>query len=86
MNIPKLDQDGKRVLQVIKDRGVVTGREIAGIVSLTPETLIPIVQTLVSSDLVTASGNIYDPEGFSCAYFNIRPSNVSLAEFVLRSA
>ncbi len=29
MNIPQLDTKGKRVLQVIKDRGVVTGNELA---------------------------------------------------------
>jgi len=86
MNIPKLDQDGKRVLQVIKDRGVATGREIAAAVNLDPAKLSSIVQSLVSSDLVTASGNIYGPEGVYEAYFNIRPSNLSLAEFVLRSA
>ncbi len=49
------------------------------------EDLVPIVQELISSDLVAVSGNIYGSEQVSNAYFNIRPSNLSLAEFVLRS-
>ncbi len=85
MNIPQLDANGKRVLQVIKDRGVVTGKELAAEANLTPEVLLPIVQKLISSDLVAVSGNIYGPEQVCDAYFNIRPSNSSLAEFVLRS-
>lgn len=86
MNIPNLDQDAKRVLQFIKDRGVATGREIAAQASVAPDKLLPTLQTLVSSDLVVASGNTYDPEGVYEAHFNIRPSNLSLTEFVLRSA
>lgn len=84
MNIPQLDAKDKRVLQVIKDRGVVTGKELAAEANLTPVDLLPIVQKLISSDLVAASGNIYSPEQVCNAYFNIRPSNLSLAEFALR--
>jgi DNA-binding Lrp family transcriptional regulator len=86
MNIPQLDATGRRVLQVIRDRGVVTGRELAAEAGLTPEVLLPIVQKLISSDLVSASGNIYDTNQVGDAYFNIRPSNLPLAEFVLRSS
>jgi hypothetical protein len=43
------------------------------------------VQKLISSYLIAVRGNIYGPEQVSEAYFNIRPSNLPLAEFVLRS-
>jgi predicted transcriptional regulator len=85
MNIPILDENGKRVLQFIKDRGVATGREITAATGLTPEALVPIIQKLISSDLVTADGNIFAPEQMFESYFNVRPSNLSLAEFVLKS-
>jgi hypothetical protein len=86
MNIPQLDANGKRVLQLIKERGVATGSELAAAANLTPEVLLPIVQQLISSELVTASGNIYGPDQVCDAYFNIRPSNMPLAELVLRGA
>ena len=84
MNIPKLNDQDKRVLQVIKDRGVVCGKELAAEANLTPTALLPITQKLISSDLVAASGNIYSPDEFCNVYFNIRPSNLSLAEFALK--
>jgi hypothetical protein len=86
MYIPQLDQERKRILQLIKEHGVCSGRQLLSEAQIKPEELVKVVGDLVKYDLVSASGGIYNPKEIEQAYFNIRPSNASLTELVLRSA
>lgn len=86
LQIPQLEPDSKRILQLIKQHGVCTGRQLSFEANVAPTRLVEVVNNLVKYDLISASGGIYDPKEISQAYFNIRPSNSSLAELVLRGA
>ena len=86
MYIPQLEPESKRILQLIKEHGVCTGRQLAAEAGMEPVKLVEVIRELVNYDLISASGGIYSANEIGHAYFNIRPSNSSLAELVLRSA
>ncbi|HKY45279.1 MAG TPA: hypothetical protein VJM50_19455 [Pyrinomonadaceae bacterium] len=85
MYLPPISSESKRVLQIIKEHGVCKGRQLQAEAGLDDAQLIKAVTELVNSDLVSATGGTFSLQDISHAYFNIRPSNSSLAEFVLRS-
>jgi hypothetical protein len=85
MHIPQISAEGKRVLQIIKERGVCNGRQLVAETELSGDQLVAAVKDLVNSELVSASGSTHNKKDIEHAYFNIRPSNASLAEFVLRN-
>lgn len=85
MLIPQLSTESKRVLQIIKTHGVCNGRQLLAESDLQPEQLVGAVKELVNSELVSASGGMFTAREIGHAYFNIRPSNTSIAEFVLKS-
>lgn len=85
MFLPQLSSESKHVLQIIKSHGVCNGRQLLAEANLAPDQLIEAVKPLVNSELVSASGGTFTAKEIGHAYFNIRPSNTSLAEFVLKS-
>lgn len=85
MYIPPMSPDGKRILHIIKEHGVCSGRQLRAEAGLEDEQLVSAVKELVNSELVSTTGGTFSLREIGHAYFNIRPSNSSLAEFVLRS-
>ena len=85
MYIPSISSESKRVLHIIKEHGVCSGRQLRAEAGLEGEKLVSAVKELVNSELVSATGGTFNLREIGHAYFNIRPSNSSLAEFVLRS-
>jgi DNA-binding MarR family transcriptional regulator len=86
MYIPELTYNSKHVLQLIKDHGVCTGRQLVSETGLTPEDLVEAVKLLLKNDLISASGGTYSVNEIAQAYFNVRPSNSSLTDLVLKSS
>lgn len=85
MFIPQLSSESKHVLQIIKSHGVCNGRQLIAEADLPPDKLVDAIKELVNSELVSASGGTFTAREIGHAYFNVRPSNSSLAEFVLKS-
>ena len=85
MLIPQLSPESKHVLQIIKSHGVCNGRQLLAESDLAPDKLVDAIKELVNSELVSASGGMFTAREIGHAYFNIRPSNTSIAEFVLKS-
>ena len=85
MQIPQLSAESKHVLQIIKVHGVCNGRQLIAESDLTPEGVVEAIRQLINSEIVSASGGTFTAKEIGNAYFNIRPSNASLAEFVLKS-
>jgi hypothetical protein len=81
--IPILDDPGKRVLRVIRSRGVVPGWQVMSEAQVSADQLLQSAHQLMSFDLISAEGNLSNPSEIGKAYFNILPSNVKLAELVL---
>jgi hypothetical protein len=80
---PTLDDPSKRVLRVLRDRGVAPGWQLMSEASVTGEELINATRTLLDMDLIKASGGCSNPKEIEQAYFNILPSNARLAEAIL---
>ena len=85
MFIPSISQESKRVLHIIKEHGVCSGRQLRAEAGLQDDKLVAAVRELVGSELVSSSGGTFGVSEIGHAYFNVRPSNSSLAEFVLKS-
>jgi len=85
MFIPPVSPDSKRVLQIIKEHGVCNGRQLRAEAGLEDDKLVFAVKELVRAELISTSGGAFSLKEIGHAYFNIRPSNSSLAEFVLRT-
>lgn len=85
MFIPAISPDSKRILHIIKEHGVCSGRQLRAEAGLKDEQLVSAVKELVNSELVSTTGGTFTPKEIGHAYFNVRPSNSSLAEFVLKS-
>lgn len=83
--IPRLDDPGKRVLRVIRSRGVVPGWQVMSEAQVSPDQLLQTAQQLMSLDLISAEGNLSNPSEIGSTYFNILPSNVKLTELVLNA-
>ena len=85
MYIPPISPDSKRLLHIIKEHGICSGRQLYAEAGLEDAKLVSAVKELINSELVSTSGATFSVKDIGQAYFNIRPSNSSLAEFVLRS-
>jgi predicted transcriptional regulator len=83
--IPTVSQESKRVLHIIKEHGVCSGRQLRAEAGLADDELVAAIKELVGSELVSSSGGTFGVKEIGHAYFNIRPSNSSLAEFVLKT-
>jgi hypothetical protein len=86
MYIPQLSPGSKRVLQIIKKHGVCKGRQLVSEAELTPEQLIQAIQELMVYELISTTGGAFSVNEISHSYFNVRPSNSSLAELVIKSS
>ncbi len=86
MQYPKLDPDSVTVLHVIKDRGVVNGGQLLSETGLPMTNVMHAVTNLSKSDLISYQGNIYNESEFLNSYFNIRPSNFGLSDFLIKQS
>jgi hypothetical protein len=85
MFIPELTNESKRVLQLIRNHGVCTGRQLVSEAELSPNDLLEAVKQLLKYELISASGGVFSVNEISQAYFNVRPSNSSVTDLVLKS-
>jgi hypothetical protein len=85
MYLPILDDQDKRVLQVIRSRGVVAGWQVMSEAAVTADQLAKSAGTLLKSSLISASGNYSSIKEIGTAYFNLQPSNAQLVELVLNA-
>ena len=83
--IPAISSDSKKILHIIKEHGVCSGRQLRVEAELEDDKLVAAIQELVGSELVSTSGRTSGVKEIGHAYFNIKPSNSSVAEFVLKS-
>ena len=86
MQYPKLDPEAVTVLQVIKDRGVISGGQLISETGLPIEKVVHAVDGLSKSELISFKGNIYSESDFLNSYFNIRPSNFGLSDFLIKTS
>ncbi len=86
MFIPKLDDPSKRVLRVIRNRGVVPGWQILSEAGVTADELLKSADTLIGLKLISAQGTSSNSSEIGSTYFNILPSNDYLAEVVLNAS
>ena len=82
---PTVDDNARRVLQVIRERGVAPGWQVMSEASVSDADLVNAVGTLMKLGLIKASGGASNPKEVCQAYFNILPSQASLAEMILSS-
>jgi hypothetical protein len=71
---------------VIKDRGVVNGGQLLSETGLPMTNVMQAVTNLSKSDLISYQGNIYNESEFLNSYFNIRPSNFGLSDFLIKQS
>jgi streptomycin 6-kinase len=83
--LPPLDDPSKRVLQLIRERGVVSGWQVLSETGVTGQQLFDAANVLLKFSLIAAKGNIYRPDEIGKAYFSLVPSNSNLADQALRS-
>jgi hypothetical protein len=83
--LPTLDDPSKRILQLIRERGVVSGWQVLSETGVSDQQLFDAANMLVKFSLISAKGNIYRPDEIGKAYFSLVPSNSTLADQVLRS-
>lgn len=86
MQYPKLDEPSVRVLRIIKERGVINGSQLLSETGLKMEDIIPAIGNLAKSDLISIKGSYYNPSDFLNCYFNVRPSNFGLSDFLLKTS
>jgi hypothetical protein len=86
MYIPKLDDPSKRVLRVIRNRGVAPGWQVLSEAGVTADELRQSADMLIGLKLISTQGNISNSSEIGSAYFNILPSSVDLAEVVLNAS
>jgi hypothetical protein len=82
---PTLDEPSKRVLRVIRERGVAPGWQVMSEASVSGDDLIKAASTLIDMGLIKTSGGALNPKEIEQAYFNILPSNSRLTEMILSS-
>jgi hypothetical protein len=83
-----LDDNARRVLQVIYTHGMIRGRDVQRITKLEDADLRQALSPLVSQSFITVSGDVgleTDQSALS-AYFAPLPSKEAEAQFVLRSS
>lgn len=83
--IPTVDEPSKNILRLIRDNGVVSGRQILAETGVSGEKLLDAANVFVKFRLISAKGNIYRPDEIGKAYFSLVPSNSNLVDQVLRS-
>ena len=81
---PNLDDTSRRVLRVIRERGVAPGWQVMSEAPVNTDELITAATTLIDMGLIKASGGLNQKE-IEQVYFNILPSNARLAELILAS-
>ncbi|MFI5118433.1 MAG: hypothetical protein ACHP8B_17230 [Terriglobales bacterium] len=80
-----MDDTGKRVLRVIRERGVAPGWQVMSEAAVSADDLIKAAGTLIDMGLIKTSGGALNLKEIEQAYFNILPSNARLAEMILSS-
>jgi hypothetical protein len=84
---PRLSETAARVLQLVKERGLIRGAEVLNtFTTVEPKAVVAAVRELVGTDLVTIRGDCYEPGAFAEAYLTFRPSSEALADYAIRSA
>jgi hypothetical protein len=82
---PSLDSLAARILQLVKDRGVLRGSELLN--RFNPDqAVIDAVHTLVRSELVNVKGDCFTRQALAEAYLTFRPSQSAIADYAIRSA
>lgn len=84
MFLPKLSNDDKRVLGMIRAHGVCAGWQLAAEASLSPAQLSAVALELLNAGLISASGSLA-PQEIEKTYFNVQPSNAQLLDYVLNA-
>ena len=82
--IPQIDETTKRVLGVIRARGVVSGWQAMSEASVNPDQLSDAANKLISIGLISAKG-VTSPSEISNTYFNVLPSSVDFADLVFNA-
>jgi hypothetical protein len=83
--IPAIDASTKRVLRVIRTRGVVPGFQVISEAAVNPDELSRSANELVKMGLISAKGNISNASEIADAYFVVLPSNADFADLVLNA-
>jgi hypothetical protein len=83
--LPTLDEPSKRILQLIREQGVVSGWQILSGTGVTGQQLLDAANVLVKFSLISCKGNIYKPDEIGKAYFSLVPSSSNLADQVLKT-
>jgi hypothetical protein len=81
---PTLEDKEKRVLRVIRQRGVAPGWQVMSEASVNAQELSDAASKLMDIGLIRSSSGS-NPKEIEQAYFNILPSNSQLAEAILSS-
>lgn len=84
--VSKLDADQKRALRIIRDKGMLTGRDLEYFTKLDADQLIRVVDQLTDLGLIRYTGHPFEIASFRETYFNVPPSAVPLANMLLESA
>lgn len=80
-SLPQLDENGKRVLRIMLDSNVVSGRDLLKMSELPPEVLSGVLRKLVNEKLIDASSFNFGPQNLTEVFFNVLPSSMGLAKF-----
>lgn len=83
--IPQIDGTTKRVLGVIRARGVVPGWQVMSEAGVDTDELSRAANNLISIGLISAKGVTSGPE-ITSTYFNVLPSNVDFADLVFNAS
>ena len=84
VGIPKVSEDSKKVLRLIRAHGVCAGWQLMSEARLNTERLSEVATELLNAQLVSASGSLV-PQEIEKTFFNVQPSNVRLTEYVLNA-
>lgn len=71
---PTLDPKSQRVLQVMMQKPMLSGGELANRAALAPAEILDAVKPLMERGYVESSGELFDAESILRAYFSLLPS------------
>ena len=77
-----LNPHSKRVIEILREHGVVSGRRLEKHTGLNWNELTEALRGLQESQLIEVSGSLYSTEELKRAYFSIRPSASKAADLL----
>ena len=83
---PTLTLAAAQVLNLVKVKGVLRGKDLVRELDLPEKDLLDAVRELTQNELLTLSGDCSSLDNLGRSYLTFRPSTSSLAEFAIRSA